>query len=265
MTLVRKKCGTGHSYKLDGETVTGVTTLIKKGFPAPGLVGWSGKVIAAFIADADDASLTALRALDRDSIIAALQAQPIVQRNAAAERGRQVHKLAERLARGEELEYGTDIPEELEGHVESCLAFLDQWQPTPVLTEAVVGNSWIPYGGTLDLVADIPGVGRALLDYKTGGVWPDVVLQLAAYRWADFFVDRVGTEHPMSEVGIECTFVVQIRADGYDVIPINTGASRDESMAFQTFRAAAYIAQRYDLVREQIGTALTPPMLEVAA
>jgi hypothetical protein len=265
MTLVRKKCGTGHSYKLDGETVTGVTTLIKKGFPAPGLVGWSGKVIAAFIADAADTELADLRMLDRDAIITSLLAQPVAQRNAAAARGTQVHGLAERLSRGEQLEYGTDIPEELEGHVESCLAFLDQWQPAPVLTEATIGSRWMPYAGTLDLIADIPGIGRALLDYKTGGVWPDVALQLAAYRFADFYVGADGTEQPMSEVGVECTFVVQIRADGYDVIPINTGASRDESMAFQTFRAAAYIAQRYDMVREQIGAALTPPVLAVAA
>jgi len=262
MSLVRRKCGTGHSYKLDGATVTGVTTLIKAGFPAPGLVGWSGKVIARFIADADDTEMAALRRLDRDAIIAELLAQPVRSRNDSAARGKRVHGIAERLARGEELVYGDgdgEIPAELESHAESCLAFLDQWQPAPVLTETVVGNRWVPYAGTLDMVADIPGVGRVLLDYKTGGVWPDVALQLAAYRFADFYLGTDSAEQPMSDLGVDATWVVQIRADGYDVIPVNTGPNRDESMAFQTFRAAVYIAKRYDLIRETIGEALPAP------
>lgn len=263
MSLTRRNCGTGHVYKLDGEHVTGVTTLIKKGFPAPGLIGWTGKVVAEFVADSDEADLAALRALGRDPMIAALRAVPFQNRSDAAVRGTRVHSFVEQLSRGEELYYGDgpdDVPPELESHVESALAFLDDWQPAPVLTEAVVGNRWVPYAGTLDSVADIPGLGRTLLDYKTGdsGIWAETALQLAAYRYADFFVGLDGVELPMQEIGIETTCAVWLRADGYDVIPIETGPSRDESMAFQCFRAAAYIAQRYDTVRAGIGEAVTP-------
>jgi RecB family exonuclease len=262
MTLVRRNCGTGHTYTLDDKKVKGVTTLIKLGYPAPGLIGWTGKVVAQFVADADESELAALRTLGRDPMIAALRALPFADRNKAARRGSTVHTLAERLARGEQLVYGVDIDPELEGHVESVAAFLDQWHPQPVLTETVIGNRWVPYAGTLDMVADIPGHGRVLLDYKTGdsGIWPETVLQLAAYRYADFYVGTDGTtEMPMTEVGIERTYAVWVRADGYDVIPLDTGPDRDTSPAFTAFRGAAYTARRVDDIPGLIGPPLLTP------
>jgi len=264
MSLTRRNCGTGHAYKLDGANVTGVTTLIKGGLPAPGLIGWTGRVVAEFVADADDTELAALRALGRDPMVAALRALPFEKRSEASVRGTTVHRFAERLSRGEAVDYGDgpdDITPELEPHVESCLAFLDEWQPMPVLTEALVGCRWMPYAGTLDLVADVPGVGRVLIDWKTGasGIWPEAVLQLAAYRFADLFVTADGTELPMTELGINAAWAVWVRADGYDVIPIDTGTDRDTSVPFQTFRAAAYVARRVDAIKAAIGDALTPP------
>ena len=267
MTLIRKNRGTGHSYTLDGNPVTGVTTLIHDGYPAEeGLKSWSGKVVAECVADADDTDITAWRDLGRDGMIAALRAQPRQRLKEASTRGTKVHRIAERLCRGEQLDYGTDIPEELEGHAESCLRFFDEWRPAPVLTEAVIGNRWVPYAGTLDMVADVPGHGRILIDYKSGasGIWPETVLQLAAYRWADCYCGTDGTEVPMVEVGIEATWAVWVRADGYDVIPLDTGDSRDHSAAFQTFRAVAYTAKRIGLMRSAIGAPLSPRK-EVAA
>lgn len=265
MSLTRRNCGTGHSYQLDGENVTGVTTLIKNGFPAPGLIGWTGKVVAEFVADSDDADIAALRSLGRDPMIATLRALPFQQRGKQAVRGTRVHGFADRLSRGEQIDYGVgpgEIPPQLEGHVEACLKFFDEWRPAPILTEALVGNRWVPYAGTLDLIADIPGHGRILLDYKTGdsGIWPEAALQLSAYRYADFFVGSDGSEIPMTEVGIDATWGVWLRADGYDVIPINTGGSDPlDSNAFQLFRAAAYIARRYDHIKTAIGDAIAPP------
>jgi len=262
MSITRRNCGTGHTYLVDGEKVKGVTTLIRLGYPAPGLIGWTGKVVAEWVADADADDLAALRVLGRDPMIAALKALPYADRNTKATRGQTVHKLAERLCRGEKLEYGVDIDENLEGHVESVLAFLDQWNPTPVLTETVIGNRWVPYAGTLDMVADIPGHGRVLLDYKTGesgGVWPETALQLAAYRYADVFVGDDGTEMPMPEVGIEHTWVVKVAADGYDVVPVDTGPDRETSHAFRAFRGAAYTARHVDRIPELIGAPLPNP------
>ena len=266
MSLARRRCGSGHTYTLDGQKVKGVTTLIRLGYPAPGLIGWTGKVVAEFVADADAADLEALRILGRDPMIAALRALPNADRNTKAARGSTVHKLAERLCKGEQLEYGVDIDESLEGHVASVLAFLDQWQPAPVLTETVIGNRWVPYAGTLDMVADIPGHGRVLLDYKTGesGIWPETVLQLAAYRYADFYLGDDGTEVPMREVGIEHTWAVTVKADSYEIQPLDTGPDRDTSPAFAAFRGAAFTARRVDDIPALIGEPLPNPVAVTA-
>lgn len=260
MSLARRNCGSGHTYTLDGKRIPGVTTIIKNGYPAPGLIGWTGKVVAEWVADADEQEIAAMRALGRDRMIAALRALPYADRGKAAERGRLVHDLAERLSLDQEIDYA-DIGEDLHGHADATLAFLDQWHPRPVLTEAVVGNTWVPYAGTLDMVADVPGHGRILLDYKTtdSGIWPETVLQLAAYRYADVVLTADGTELPMAELGIEHTWAVWIRSDGYDVIPLDTGPDRDTSEAFRTFRGAAYVAARVEAMRELIGPALPAP------
>lgn len=263
MSLTRYRCGSGHAYKLDGSNVTGVTTLIRNGMPAPGLMYWSARTVAEFVADADEATLDALRTLGRHGMVDALKGVPWKKRDEAAVRGTDVHKLAERLSKGEQV----DVPEHLAGHVESCVAFLDEWQPVPVLTEAVVGARGAPpYAGTLDLVADLPDGTRALFDYKTSasGIYPKDVVQLAAYRFAEFFIGTDGTEVPMSEVGIQAAYAVRVLASGYEVIPLETGTDRETSPAFGMFRAAAYIARRVDVMKEWVGDAAPRP-LAVAA
>ena len=43
-----------HRYKLDGQWVPGVTTLIGKGLPKPALPYWSAKTVAEWVADNPD-------------------------------------------------------------------------------------------------------------------------------------------------------------------------------------------------------------------
>lgn len=242
MTLTRRKHGTGHSYRLDDAPVTGVTSIIRAGLPAPALVWWAGRTVADFVANADEATLDSLRMVGTDAMIAALAKIPDQVRNEAAARGRAVHKLAERLSKGERIDF-EEIPSELHAHVEVVLAFLDEWGAVPVLTEAVVGSRQPRYAGTLDLVADLPDGRRVLFDYKTAKrIYPKDAVQLAAYRFAEFYVGTDGTEVPMSEVGIDAAMAVHLRADGYDVIPVKTGDSRSTSPAFEVFRACAAIA-----------------------
>lgn len=237
--LKRIDSGDNHRYNLDGLPVTGVTSLISKGVPKPGLPAWSARVVAEYVADADPDILADLRMLGRDGFVHHLKRVPWVERNAAAARGKTVHRYAERLARGERV----DVPDDIAGHVESCVRFLDEWQPTPVITEAIIGSRTCRYAGTLDMVADLPGEGvRAIMDYKTGKIYPEVALQLAAYRHADFYVDPVdGNERPMMSLGITCGYVVQIRADDYDVIPVDTS-----QRVFDTFQYVAHVAQTID-------------------
>ena len=159
-------------------------------------------------------------------------------------RGTTVHALAERLQRGEQVEK----PPGLEGHIEACVRFLDDYDLQPVLAEAAVLHRANPlYGGTLDLVGDMLRQ-RWLIDWKTlkSGVYAETALQLAAYAHADIYVDATGAEQPVADLGIERGAVVHLRADGYDVVPMEIG---DEP--WLVFRHAAYMAHWLHWVKGQ--------------
>ena len=177
--------------------------------------------------------------------------------SAATIRGTAVHALAQQLQSGQEIE----VPEPLVGHVDAYLRFVNEWQPREILVEAPVFSREFLYGGTVDLVADLNDNHRWILDFKTskGEPWPEVALQLAAYRYAEFTLTGDGTELPMPRVD-RCG-VIWLRADGYDLIPIQAGPD-----AFQAFGAVQAVAQFRSEPRENwVGEMLDPPKREEAA
>ncbi len=109
--------------------------------------------------------------------------------------------------------------------------------------------------GTLDAVAHL-GDGQVwLLDFKTSasGIWPEAAVQLAAYRNAEFYLDADGDEQPMPAV--DTAGCVWLRADGYDLIPVNTGPD-----VFRVFLYAQQLAQFTRAPRETyVGDTLTHP------
>ncbi len=248
MTISRRNYGKGHSYKIDGETVPGVTTLINQGLPKPALPYWSARTVAEYVADADNETLEALRSLGRSGMVAALKETPWGKRDTAAKRGTEVHTLAEKLVHGEEI----DVPEELAGHVDSYVKFLDEWKPEPVLVEAVVGSRKWRYCGTLDLVCTLPDGRTVLMDVKTSasGIWPETAYQLSAYRYAEVYLDG-GAETPM--VDVDAGYAIWVRADGYDVIPV-----RCDEPVFKDFLHIAWTAKAVDRNKQLIGEAVRP-------
>ena len=248
--------GRGHGYLLDGRKVDGVTTAISEGLPKPGLITWKGNATARYAAD----HLTTLAELnDPEAVYDLLRTAADRDRNAAGVRGTAVHKFAEKLQRGEDV----DVPEEYLGHVESCARFLDDFDVAPTLIEAVVGNRTAQYMGTLDGLTASLRIRMAreswLFDWKTnrGGVYGDVALQLAAYRYAELYLDADGNEQPMPEV--ERTGVVWIRADGYDLVPVTAGP--DE---FKAFRYVQQVARFRARSRDLIGATIQPTKDEAA-
>lgn len=216
MTLQRINSGKGHWYKLDGKKADGVTTLIGDGLRKKPLEAWGIKSVAEYVADNLE-DVYAMRSMGRDAIVAALKQSPYSDRDRAARRGTEVHKHGEQLIRGEEVE----PPDELAGHVESYVKFLDEWKPTPILVEAPVASRRWGYAGTLDSVLELPDGRRVIADIKTSrsGIYAETGLQLAAYRYAEFYLHD-GEEHPMDEIGITDAVGIWVRADGYDVLPI---------------------------------------------
>lgn len=249
MTIRRRNHGRGHSYYVDGVKFPGVTTLIGDGLPKRALVGWAARSVAEHVADNLDA-INAMRPLGRDAIVDALKGLPYAARNTAAARGTDVHVLARALADGLEV----DVPDELAGHVDACVDFLDEWHVRPVITEATVANRAYRYAGTLDAVADMrdPFLGdvRAIFDYKTSsGVYSDAAFQLAAYRHAEVYVDTNDVECDMESLGITCGYVVWLRADGYDVVPVECGPD-----VFADFLHIAAVARAARAADNLIGT-----------
>lgn len=274
MTIQRINGSRGHWYRIDGVKADGVTTLLKNGLPKPALTYWSAKCVAEHVADATDDDLRVLRDLGRDGMIAALKGVPWKKRDDAAVRGTAVHNLAEKLVVDEEVE----VPEHLVGHVDACLNFFADWKVQPISVERTVGHRKWRYCGTYDLVGDLVTPGeirapwlpapipagttiRALVDYKTAasGIWPDTALQLAAYQHAETYVDPDGTEQPMAALGIELALAVHLRADGYDVYPLDTS-----EQVFKHFLHIAWVARHCvgDPVKTLLGSAVQPAAVE---
>jgi hypothetical protein len=246
--------GSGHSYLLDGAPVQSVTKALSEGYPKPGLIGWAFDTASKFAVDHWDE----LAELGAGSRLTRIQKARYTERDEAAARGTAIHELAHKLQAGETLE----IPEPLVGHVDAYLRFVKDWQPREILVETSVFSREFRYAGTVDLIADLRDGRRWLLDWKTskGEPYPEAALQLAAYRYADFHLHKDGvTEVPMPRV--ERTGIVWLRADGYDLIPVDAGPE-----AFTAFGHVQQVAAFRDEPRERwIGQTLPPPTEEEAA
>jgi hypothetical protein len=245
--------GRGHSYLLDGAPVQGVTTALGEGYPKPGLIGWAFDTASKFAVDHWDE----LAQLGPGSRLTRIQKARYTERDEAAVRGTAVHELAVRLQAGEEIE----VPEPLIGHVDAYLQFVNDWKPAELIVETPVFSREWRYAGTVDLVAELADGRRWLLDWKTskGEPYPEAALQLAAYRYADFYLaDDNVTELPMPRV--DATGIVWLRADGYDLIPVDAGPE-----AFVAFGHVQQVAAFRDEPRERwIGQTLQPPGQEAA-
>lgn len=239
----RRNHGRGHSYLLDGQKVTGVTTLINKGFPKSALINWAASEVAAHAVDHWD-ELSDLPISER---LRRLEKAHNKVRDAAAVRGTRVHTLAHKLVHGETVE----VPPELDGHVKACVRFLDEWDFQPILTERPVFSREHQYAGSPDAVGTLRDGRTWLLDWKTNrkGPYGDMAFQLAAYRYAETFVDDDGLEQDMPEV--DDVGVVWLREDGYDLIPFEAGPAQ-----FRTFLYIAQVAQAAEECRDYMGDPL---------
>jgi hypothetical protein len=219
-TTFRKKAGSYWSYTLDGvPKIKGVTTMMK------GLGGPPEKYFTEYTAGHAVDNWDRLAELPPSARLKEIAGATKARFSEAAVRGTAVHKLAEALSKGEEVQ----VPDHLRGHVESAVGFLDGYQVEPFLTEPALFSRHHQYAGSADFFATaIKPDGttvRILGDYKTNasGPWGSVAFQLAGYRYADFYLsDDAGkdsVELAVPEVD-EC-WVVWLRADGFDVYPMH--------------------------------------------
>ena len=231
----RRNYGRNHAYYLrleDGSEVKldGVTTLLSNGLPKPALVNWAANITAEYAVD----HWGELEEMPLSERVKTLKAAKNKSRDEAAARGTEVHELAERIALGEEV----DVPDEIRGHVESAVRFMDDFDIEVVLTETSCFHEKAGYAGTFDLLLrskKFPG--RVILaDWKTNrsGIFPETALQLTAYARATHYLDKDKQERLIADLGITDCWAIWVRSDGYEVYEMENSAS--------TWAAFAHIA-----------------------
>lgn len=235
-----------HYYEdANGKRIPGVTTILNEGMPKPALINWAANATADYAVNNWD-HLADMGVADRLKVLKKARYED---RDAAAKRGTEVHDLAEHLLKGEEV----SVPDELRGHVESYVRFLDDWQPEPVIVEKTVINYKHGYAGTLDMVVDLPDGRRVLADIKTtrSGIYGETALQLAAYRYAEVYLND-GSEVTMPTV--DDTWGIWVRGDGYDVVPLVADAN-----TFDDFRRVAAVARTAQRIKSYVLPSLEAP------
>jgi hypothetical protein len=258
MTIERRNSGKGHAYLVDGQRLPGVTTILDQ-VPKAALIKWAAETTANYAVD-NWAVLSGLRPsarLDR------LKSARFEDRDTAGNRGTAVHKLAERLHMGQTVA----VPEELAGHVESYTGFLDTLGVVVIAAELVVANRAVRYCGTTDLIGELPELedqdgnvipaARWLLDLKTGrsGIWPESALQTCAYSRAEVFAGPDGEECDLASLGIERCGAVHVRADGWSLVPLDTGPG-----TWEHFQHLAWLHHDQEAMSSWVGTAVSPPV-----
>jgi len=247
---------THHYEDINGQRIPGVTTILSNGYPKPALVTWAAKMAAEYAINNRE---TVLGQLDRSKyeteadyinaryeVLKDIQGSPYRDRDAAANRGTEVHRLAEQLVQGLEV----TPPAVLQRHVAHYVEFLDVFNPQPVLIESVVYNLTFGYAGTLDLIADMGGE-RWLLDLKTNrsGVFPEMAYQMAAYRFASHYIDPDGAEQPM--VPVDRCAIVHVNEKGWSVVPVQA----DEHV-LKGFRHISMVAREAETNGAYVGEPL---------
>jgi hypothetical protein len=193
--------GKDRFYHIDGRQLPSVTTILSC-LSKPALVNWAGKLTRERMCD-EAADFYALGAqLSRDGFRSELwkRVEKRVFQNEAAREAADLGTLAharcewviqKRLGRPvgpDPVTSDTTLtPADRERALWASLSFED-WMAKndvqPMQTEIVVHHPDHHYAGTADLVARVNGV-ISLVDLKTSsGLWPEMYLQVAAYRAA---------------------------------------------------------------------------------
>lgn len=230
-----------HRYSVNGErvpSVTGITGVLDK----PGLP-WAA------------ARETALWALHNRELVDQLGADAWLRTangvhrdvwNAKRDRGTDLHASADALVTTGYV----DVPEEQRALVESAADFLDRWDVKPIFNETPVFSLEHKYAGRPDLIAELSDGNTWLLDFKTGsGVYPEMALQLAGYRYADYLV-AYGDDVVMPNVD-RCA-IVHVQEAGWDLVPLEV-----DRETFGTFLACQAV---YVWKQRPVQSVVLPPV-----
>lgn len=154
---------------------------------------------------------------DKDQAVNAFKSAPFKSSNRKADLGSAVHAVCAALASDAPM---PSRPAEADPYCEQFLQFVADFDVDIIDVERTVISRESRYGGTFDLVATLDHNEQILLDIKTGsGVYDETALQLAAYKWADWYFTDGGLK--------KWTFAgrcaaVHLGPDFYELVPVDT-------------------------------------------
>jgi hypothetical protein len=177
----------GRIYTWKGEQFPSVTTILGAAMPKPALKSWAAKMVAEYAFD----HRSSWETLGRDAAVDLLKREPLRMTTKAADLGSAVHAAAEAYAKRQAPPHW---PAEIAPHMQQFARFVDDYHPRFRALEATVYNRSQGYAGTTDFIAEIDGL-TLLGDTKSGkAIYPEVALQLAAYRNGEFVGRPDGSE-----------------------------------------------------------------------
>jgi hypothetical protein len=196
------------------------------------LTAWAGRQAAEYAYDHQ----AAWRTLDRDAAVDLIANASDRMKNRAAKRGTDVHTFAETLAEGRRPDWtmADDNVMPFRAAIEKMVRDL---KITPIVSEAVVFNHGIGYGGTFDVIADTIH-GRGLLDYKSRmkhQPYPEEACQVSAYMGGDYMIveiDGQAVRKPIPDV--DFLAIITITPDGFRVHEVN------EQDAWNTWKGVSH-------------------------
>jgi hypothetical protein len=178
----------------EDERFWSVTTIIGQ-LGKPALLYWSAEMAAEAACDQAGYLADRIEAEGREAVVKDLRDARFKKPKgirSATELGTAVHDpCASYALTGERPE----VDDEVRPFLEQFDAWAQKWQPKYLAAEAAVYSPTWGYAGTLDAIVELDGM-TLLLDYKSSrksidsqgkqsGPYPEVALQLAAYRYAD--------------------------------------------------------------------------------
>lgn len=229
-----------YTNPITGEQVPSVTTVLGQIGKAEALKWWAAGETAKYAVTMKDTWLN----LEAQAAIDLLKREPLRVLNKAADRGTDVHAIADHYAQtGEIGEIGHHS-----GYVDAMRAFFYDHQPLPILAEQTVFGDG--YAGSFDLICKLPALNDqiCILDYKTSkAIYPDTAAQLAAYANAGRYIDSDDLMQDLPK--IECGVIVRFGADGeYEI------QQADLDAGWQYFQAALAVhkAQQMKLLTGRV-------------
>ena len=181
-------------YQVDGALYPSVTVILGV-ISKPNLVAWARRT-----------TIEAARALLQEGVpleeaLSRAAQEPERVRDTAAQRGSSAHEaIALALS-------GRDYPREMGPWVEAARGFLAAHGLRLVASEHVLVSRRHGFAGTCDVATVQADGGLTLVDWKTGGIWPEHALQLAAYAIA--LEEMTGRE-------VRGAYVVGLRQGSYE-------------------------------------------------